>query len=168
MNLAQTDQVTIKQEETERPQSNGPFQMRAAISESGINDDDYMDEIWMRRHAPSSGRLDDTGLDEENDPKIKQEDCDGEHDVQSASSEEEEDVKIKQEDYDAEYDILYACSEEEDVKIKQEDCDAEHDVQYASGEEEDDVEIKQEDTNDDWYTKRDLLAQDFERDTLNA
>ncbi|KAM0801444.1 hypothetical protein BDR22DRAFT_888349 [Usnea florida] len=90
-----TDQVTIKQEEIESTSGNGPFQMRAAISESEINDDYYMDENWMRRHGPSSERLDDTGLDEENDPKIKQEDCDAEHDVQHASSEEEEDVEIR-------------------------------------------------------------------------
>ena len=145
LTLDQTAQVSIKQEETERPQSNGPFQMRAAISESEINDDAYMDENWMQRHAPSSERLGDTGLDEENDPKIKQEDCDAEYDVQHASSE-----------------------EEEDVKIKQEDCDAEHDVLYASSEEEEDVEIKQEGSDLEWYTRRDLLGQDFETDLLNA
>ena len=144
LNLDQTDQVTIKQE-TERPQSNGAFQMKAAISESEINDDDYMDENWMRRHAPFSERLNDTGLDEENDPKIKQEDCDAEHDVQYASNEEERDLEIKQEDYDAG-----------------------PDVQYDDSEEEEDLEIKQEDTDGDWYTRRDLLEQDFERDTLNA
>ena len=78
----QTDQVTVKQEETENTNGNGPFQMRAAISESEINDEDYMDEDWMRRHAPSSERLNGTGLDKEDDPKIKQENCDAEHDVQ--------------------------------------------------------------------------------------
>ena len=143
--LDQTDRVTIKQEETENTNGNGAFQMRAAIAESEINDDEYMDEHWMRRHAPSSERLNDTDLDEENDPKIKQGDCDAEHDS------------------------LYAVSEEEgDSEIKQEECDAEHDVQYDSSEEEEDVEIKQENTDDDWYTRRDLLEQDFERDTLNA
>ena len=142
LTLDQTDGVTIKQEETECPQSNGPFQMRAAIFETEINDEDYMGDDWMRRHAPSSERLNDTALDEENDPKIKQEDCDADHDV------------------------LYACSEEEEgVEIKQEKSDAEHGVQYASGEEEEDV---QGDTDHEWYTNRDLLQQDFERDTLNA
>ena len=108
--------------------------MRAAISKSEINDDEYMDENWMRRHAPSSERLNDTGLDEENDPKIKQEDYDPEHDVQYASGE-----------------------EERDLEIKQEECDPEYDVQYDSSEEEEDLEIKQEDTDNDWYTRRDLL-----------
>ena len=115
--LDHADRVTIKQEETENTNGNGPIQMRAVISESEINDEDYMDENWMRRHAPSSERLGDTGLEEEHDPEIKQEDCDAEHDVH---------------------------------------------------EEEEDVDIKQEDTEDDWYTKRDLLERDFERDTLNA
>ena len=115
--LDHTDQVAIKQEETETTNDNGPFQMRAAISEPEINDDDYMDASWMQRHAPSSERLNDTGIDEENDPNIKQEDCDAEHDVHEG---------------------------------------------------EEDVEIKQEDTDDDWYTRRDLLERDFESDTLNA
>ena len=121
LTLDHTDQVTIKREETENTNGNGPFQMRAAFSESETDDDDYMDVNWMRRHAASSEHLDDTGLDEENDPMIKQE-----------------------------------------------DCDAEHDVQHASSEEEEDVEIKLEDTDDHWYTKRDLLEKNFERDALNA
>ena len=54
------------------------------------------------------------------------------------------------------------------MEIKQEDCEAKHDVLYACSEEEEDVEIKQEDTDLEWYTNRDLLEQDFERDILNA
>lgn len=103
MNFDQTNQITVKQEETERSTGNGPFQMKAENAESEIDDEDFMDEDWMRRHAPSPEPVDDTGLDEEKDPKIKQEDCDAEHDVQHASSEEEDDLDIKQEDIDLEW-----------------------------------------------------------------
>ena len=102
MNFDQTNRI-VKQEETERSNGNGPFHMKAENAESEIDDEEFMDEDWMRRHAPSPEPVDDTGLDEETDPKIKQEDCDAEHDVQHANGGEEDDLDIKQEDIDLDW-----------------------------------------------------------------
>ena len=103
LTLDQTNRITVKQEETELSNGNRPFQMKAENAESEIDDEDFMDVNWMRRHAPSPEPVNDTGLDEEKNPMIKQEDCDAEHDVQYASSEEGEGLEIKQEDTDLEW-----------------------------------------------------------------
>ena len=47
LTLDHADQVTIKQEETENTNGNGPFQMRAAISESETND--HTDQVAIKQ-----------------------------------------------------------------------------------------------------------------------